>query len=347
MADAGWFGAMIPSTFGGSPLDFVSYGLLHEEVGRACSSTRCLLTVHSMVSSAIVRWGSPEVGAAWLPRLARGECLGAFALSEPNVGSDASAVETQIVRSGAGYVVNGTKRWITCGQVAGLFLVFGKLEGANVAVLVPRDSPGVTLRPIPGLLGCRAAMLAQLELRDCTLPENSLLGGRGFGLSHVALAALDIGRYSIAWGSLGLLRACLEASVRYTNERKQFGVAIGEHQLVRHLISDMLTEFKAARLLCLDAGWQREAGDPDSILAVTMAKYYASTAAMRAAANAVQLHGANGCSHEFQVERYFRDAKVMEIIEGSSQIQQLMIAKHASGSLDFDLPVRKSEQGLP
>ncbi|HEU5072747.1 MAG TPA: acyl-CoA dehydrogenase, partial [Polyangiaceae bacterium] len=209
-------------------------------------------------------------------------------------------------------------------------------------IVVPRDTAGLSVRPIGGLLGCRASMLAEVVFEGCRVPESNLLARPGFGVSHVAQSALDVGRLSIAWGSLGLHRACLEASVGYVRERKQFGVPIAEHALVRRLITNMYAEFTASRLICLEAAQKREKAANDALTSVMLAKYYASTAAMRAASDAVQLHGANGCHVEFGVERLFRDAKVAEIIEGSSQIQQLVIGKHVAQALDLDLKVGKS-----
>lgn len=336
LARAGLLAALVPAELGGKPLDFISYGLLHEELGRACSSTRSLITVHSMVCHAVDRWGSSEQRTTWLSALARGEVIGAFALSEPNAGSDTAAIETNVTRTDGGFRLNGRKTWITCGQLAGLFLVFGKLQGAPCALLVPGDCPGLSRRPIFGMLGCRGSMLAELTFEDCDLPESALLGRPGFGLSHVAQSALDNGRYSIAWGCVGLLRACVEASVAHATQRKQSGGPLSEQPLIRRLLTNMLTDLKAARLLCWSAALARNAKDPNSLLEVALAKYYASTAATRVAADAVQVHGALGCSAESAVERWYRDAKIMEIIEGSTQIQQSLIAAHASELLDGD-----------
>ncbi len=336
LARGGFLAALVPADFGGKPVDFVSYGLMHEELGRACSSTRSLITVHSMVCLAIDRWGTREQRTTWLPALARGDSIAAFALTEPNAGSDTSAIETNLTRTSGGFRLNGKKTWITCGQLAGVFLVFAKLEGAPCALLVPGDTPGFSRQPIFGMLGCRASMLAELTFDDCEIPESALLGRPGFGLSHVAQSALDNGRYSIAWGCVGLLRACVEASVAYANERRQSGAAIVDQPLVRRLLTNMVTELKAARLLCWSAALARSAKHPNSLLEVALAKYYASTAAARVAADAVQVHGARGCSDRYAVERWYRDAKIMEIIEGSTQIQQSLIAAHASELLDSD-----------
>jgi hypothetical protein len=328
IARLGYLGAVLPEAVGGAGMDMISFGLLNEELGRGCSSLRSLLTVHSMAAVAIQRWGSKVQKEEWLPRLAGGEKIGAFALTEPNVGSDAKNIETAARTEGDEYVLNGEKRWITFGQMADLFLVFAKCEGQPAALLVERETPGLSIRPVSGMLGVRASMLAELCLRDCRIPKGNLVGRLGFGLSHVAAAALDCGRYSVAWGTVGIAQACLEASLRYTNRRKQFGNYLKEHQLVRQMISEMITNVEAARLLCYQAGYLKDKGDPAAIIQTSMAKYFASRTASKASIDAVQLHGANGCSSSYPVERYLRDARIMEIIEGSTQIQQLTIADY-------------------
>ncbi|HEY8022548.1 MAG TPA: acyl-CoA dehydrogenase family protein [Thermoanaerobaculia bacterium] len=332
LAARGYLGSLLPPEHGGAGLDMITYGLLTEEIGRACSSVRSLLTVHDMVAQAILRWGSREQRQRWLPALARGEVLGALALSEENAGSDAGAVETAAVEAadGDGFVLTGGKKWTTFGQLAGLFLVFAKCGGKPTALLVERDAPGLAVTPIRGLLGTRASMLAGLAFDGCRVPRASLVGRVGFGISHVAAAALEQGRYSVAWGAVGIAQACLDACQRYAAHRRQFGAPIGEHQLVRAMISDMITGVRAGRLLCCRAGYLRQAGDPGALPETMVAKYFCGRLAARAAADAVQIHGANGCGEGFPVARYFRDSKVMEIIEGSNQIQQITIAR-----LDF------------
>jgi alkylation response protein AidB-like acyl-CoA dehydrogenase len=307
-------------------MDMITFGLLHEEMGRGCSSIRSLLTVHSMVTHALLRWGSKQQKAFWLPKLATGEIIGAFALSEPNVGSDAKSVETTARLCGDYYVLNGQKKWITYGQIADLFLLFARCDGKVSAFLVERNSPGFSTKPISGMLGARASMLAELYLNECAIPKENLVGGRGFGLATIATSALDIGRYSVACGCVGIAQACLEASLQYTSERKQFGSYLKDHQLIQRMITEMITNVKAARLLCYQAGYLKEIGDPNTIMETWVAKYFASTIAFKAANDAVQIHGANGCSNDYPVQRYLRDAKIMEIIEGSTQLQQMTIA---------------------
>ena len=326
IARQGYLGACVASERGGSGMDWLTFGLLNEEFGRGCSSLRSLLTVHSMVTYAIQRWGSKAQKEHWLPRLAQGELIGAFALSEPRIGSDASSIETRAELHGDTYVLNGRKKWTTYGQIADLYLMFARYENRVSAFLVERSTPGLDIRPITGMLGTRASMLAEIALNDCPVPRENLVGGRGFGLASVATSALDIGRYSVACGCVGISQACLDASLSYTSERQQFGVPLKDHQLIRQMISDMLTNTQAARLLCYNAGYLKDVGAPNTIMETWIAKYFASTTAAKSASDAVQIHGANGCSSDYPVQRYWRDTKVMEIIEGSSQIQQITIA---------------------
>jgi len=329
MADLGFLGALVPPEHGGQPLDLLSFGLLNEELGNACSSTRSLITVHSMVTLALKRWGRPAQQAQWLPRLAKGETIGAFALSEPNIGSNAGYIETTAVPQGDVVVVNGRKKWITFGQIADLFLLFARQNGQPIALLVEKERPGLTVRPIHGMIGTKGAMLAELELDNCHIPAQNMLAGVGFGIMAVAMSALDIGRYSVAWGSVGIGQASLEASLAYSQSREQFGQPIGKFQLIQQMITNMVTHVKAARLLCLQAGYALENQQANATNDILIAKYFASKTAMEVANDAVQIHGANGCSSDYPVQRFLRDAKVMEIIEGSHQMQQIMIAKNA------------------
>jgi glutaryl-CoA dehydrogenase (non-decarboxylating) len=328
IAEQGYLAPFLPKAWGGTNMDMVTYGALHEEVGLACSSIRSLLTVHDMASLSIYKWGNERLRRVWLPKLATGAVLGAFAISEPNAGSDVEGVETTAEPHGGDcYLINGNKKWITFGQIAGLFVVLAKCGGKSTAFLVERGTPGLTITPISSMLGTRGSMLALLTFEDCIVPKENLIGGRGFGASSVALTALGLGRYSVACGCLGIAQACLEACLDYTTKQHRFGSALREHQLIQQLITNMITETEAARLLCRQAGCLKDQRDPREIMLTFIAKYYASTTAMKAAVNAVQIHGANGCSSDYPVERYMRDAKIMEIIEGSSQIQQMTIAK--------------------
>jgi alkylation response protein AidB-like acyl-CoA dehydrogenase len=329
LAQEGYLGALIPQEEGGRGLDLITYGLLTEEIGRGCSSVRSLLTVHDMVAQALTRWGKQDQRKYWLPQLASGEIIAAFALSESNVGSDAKSIETVATLSGDTYVLNGQKKWITFGQIAGLYLVFAQHEGKPCAFLVERNTPGLWVEPIFGMLGTRASMLAELHFENCRVPKENLLGRVGFGVSHVALYALDLGRYSVAWGCVGIGQACLDACLKYTSQRKQFGVYLKDHQLIQRMITEMVTQVRAARLLCFQAGCAKQSADPSVFMETAIAKYFASRMATKVSCDAVQVHGANGCSGEYPLQRYIRDARIMEVIEGSTEIQQVAIANYA------------------
>ena len=325
LREKGYLGSNVHGDWGGPGRDMITYGLLTEEIGKGCSSIRSLLTVHDMVAHAIQRWGSPAQKERYLPRMARGETLGALALSEPEAGSDAKSVRTTARADGDFWILDGQKKWTTYGQLAGLFLVLAQADGKPTAFLVERDTPGVTVKPLAGITGTRASMLAEIFFDGARVPKENLLGRPGFGVSHIIFTALEHGRYSVAWGGVGVGQACLDACRAYTAGRVQFGVPIADHQLIRRMLTNMIAEVRAARLLCLRAGWLRDQGDPGASGEIMVAKYYSSTMATRAANDAVQIHGANGCSEDYPVERYLRDSRVLEIIEGSTQIQQITI----------------------
>ncbi len=327
--ERGYLGSMISSTYGGQGMDMLTIGILNEEIGRGCSSIRSLLTVHGMVAMAIERWGSREQKEYWLPKMARGEIIGAFGLSEPNVGSDAKSVETTAVLEGEHYILNGRKKWTTMGQIANVFLIIALTEGKPTAFLVDKNSPGFSTKPMKGLMGSRASMIAELFMDNCLIPKDNIIGSIGTGLSHIALSSLDYGRYTIACGCVGLAQACLEESIMYCRKRKQFGAPLRQNQLIQKMITEMVVNIKAARLLCWSAGYMKEAGDPDSIMEVWNAKYFASIMANKVASDAVQIHGANGCCRDYPVERYYRDAKINEIIEGTTQMHEVLIATNA------------------
>jgi hypothetical protein len=236
-------------------------------------------------------------------------------------------VETTAAVHGDHFVLNGSKKWISFGQLADLFLIVAKCDGKPSAFLVEKQASGVHIEPIRGMLGFRSAMLAQIDLKACTVPRDHLVGRIGFGLSHVVGAALDLGRFCIAWGGVGLAQAALDACVDYVRSRRQFGKELREHQLIQELIADMLTNVRAARALCRDAAAMQDTGSPDAIIETSIAKYFSGRTAFKVATDAVQIHGANGCVESSPVQRYFRDAKLLEIVEGSNQIQQLIIAR--------------------
>jgi hypothetical protein len=284
-----------------------------------------------MCAQGILRWGNKGQREKYLGRLAKGEIIGAFALSEPTAGSDAKGIATTAVLEDGSYVINGSKKWTTFGQIADLFLLFAQVDGKPTAFLIEREMPGFSFTPTSGLLGTRASMIAELKLENIRVPVEAMVGRPGFGVSHVVGAALEQGRYSVACGSVGIAQAALEASLAYARDRVQFDKPLFDHQLVRAMIADMITNVRAARLLCMRAGYMRDTGDPGSFAETMLAKYFASTTATKVATDAVQIHGGNGCHDDFAVSRLFRDAKVMEIIEGSTQIQQFTIPR-------FDFP---------
>jgi alkylation response protein AidB-like acyl-CoA dehydrogenase len=327
MAARGYLGSTLPEEFGGAGFDFVTLGLLHQELGRASASLSAVLTVHDMMAHAVNRWGNLSQRRQWLPRLAAGELLGAFAVTESGAGSDVRSVQCTADRKGDLFVLNGSKKWITAGQIADLFLVLAQYGAKPTAFVVPSNARGLSARPITGMIGFRGAMLAEITMRGCEVPAENLISRVNFGVETAIQTALDLGRYTVASSCVGLAEACLGCSMSYADSRKQFGSSLGQYQLIAQMISEMATRLEAARLLCWRAGYLKDASDPEDITSTLIAKYFASRAAMQTANDAVQIHGANGCSADFPVQRFMRDAKVMEIIEGSSQIQQVLIAQ--------------------
>ncbi len=329
MAGQGFLGAMLGESYGGRQMDPVTFGLLNEEIGRACTAARGLITVQNMIVQALSRWGSDVQKNRWLGDLASGRKIAAFALTEPEHGSDAANIQTIAERSDKDFVLTGHKKWISYGQIANVFLVFARTDGRVSAFLVERETAGLSIEPTKGILGARGSMLAELNFDRCAVPAANLVGNIGFGLVPVAFTALDVGRYSIAWGCVGLAQACLDSCVRYTRSRRQFGVRLRDHQLVKRMITDIMVDIAAARLMCYQAGLLGVSDDRDSLKNMLMAKYFASNMAVRVANAAVQIHGANGYSRDYPVERCLRDAKIGQMIEGSNEMLQLMISRYA------------------
>ena len=341
LAQEGYLGAGVPREYGGRGWDAPTVGALHEALGRGSSALTNVLTVQAMVSMTLLKWGTAEHKRAWLPALARGEAIGAFALTEPQAGSDLQGLATEISERAGMLEVNGVKRWISCGQFAGVFLVFGRLEGRPAACLVPRETPGLRVAPITDLMGFRAAGLAELRLDGARVPVANLVGRPGFALSHVAALGLHHGRLSTACAALGLLRACVEESATHAAARRIGERHVGDLGMVRSLLARMGTEFEAARLLCLDACHAEDERLPEAFEKALMAKYFASRAAVRAAADAVQIHGAAGCHASAPVSRYYRDAKILEIIEGTTQVHEDLLGEmlvDRAGRLDLSIP---------
>lgn len=322
----------------GDGLDAVELGLLHAAAGAACASTRSLLTVQGMVAGAISRWGSAAQRARWLAPLARGECVAAFALSEPEAGSDALALQCAAQADADGWRLDGRKAWTSFAQIADVYLVIARSGSDLTAFLVERGAPGLSLEALPPGLGLRAVMGANLHLQGCRLPSDARIGGRGFGYAAVAAGALDLGRYSVACGAAGAAADCLALALAHARERVQFGRPIGEHGAVQGLLARMLAAVQSARLQCARAGALRQAGDPRAGAETLLAKYQATRALSAVAADAVQVLGARGCATGHPVERHFRDAKVLEIIEGTTQVHEWLLAREALGGA-WDLPV--------
>lgn len=327
MAGKKYLAAPFPEEYGGLGLDPVYYGFLNEEIGKGCSSVRALLTVHtSLVGETLMRWGSQEQKDKWLPVLAAGEKIAAFALTEPEVGTDAGGVKTTYTKQGDTYIINGKKKWITYAAIADVFLTIASNEGKVTAFLVERGFKGVKTVPIKGLLGSRAAYVAEIEFENVEVPESNVIGKPGGGFTYIVNTALDYGRYSVAWAGVAIAEAALEEMVAYSRKRQQFGTRICKFQLIQEIIANAVTGVHAARSLCISAGEMRKEKHDNAVIQTTIAKYFSSQVAMKTATDAVQVHGGNGCYNKYPVERLFREAKILEIIEGTSQIQQVIIS---------------------
>jgi alkylation response protein AidB-like acyl-CoA dehydrogenase len=338
LAAAGYLGATIEEQFGGMGLDTVSYCLLMEELGRADSSVRGIVSVNlGLVGKTIAKWGTDEQKREWLPQLASGAALGCYALTEPGSGSDPASLVTRAERDGDDWILSGSKIFITLGSWAGLALVFARSggEGARglTCFLVPTGSAGFSASPIKGKLGLRAQDTAEVFLDSVRVPDSNRLGADGDGFK-VAMSALDNGRISLAAGCVGIAQGCLDACVRYAGERQQFGKAISSFQLVQELLADMSVELEAARLLTWRAALLADSGERHT-LESSVAKYYASEVSVRAANAAVQVHGGYGYVDEYPVGKYLRDARVTTLYEGTSQIQKLIIGRALTGESAF------------
>ncbi len=330
MGELGFLGIAVAEEWGGAGMDNISYVLAMEEVSRACASTGVIMSVNnSLVCDPISKFGTDEQKHEWLAPLARGDFLGCFALSEPEAGSDAAAQKTIARADGDGFVISGTKNFITNGPNAKVCVLFAMTDQARghkgiTAFLLPLESKGVTLGPPDKKLGIRASQSCQIFLDEVRLPKNAVLGEVGEGFK-VAMHTLDGGRIGIAAQALGIARACLEDSVAYARERKTFGKPIANHQAIQWKVAEMAADLDAARMLTLRAAGmkdQKQRHSPES----AMAKLLASDVANRAAREAVQIFGGYGYLEDYPVERHFRDAKITEIYEGTSEIQRLVIA---------------------
>ncbi|THA67641.1 acyl-CoA dehydrogenase [Streptomyces sp. A0958] len=335
----GFLGLTVPEEYGGSGGDHLAYCLVTEELGRGDSSVRGIVSVSlGLVAKTVAAWGDEEQKRQWLPRLTSGDAIGCFGLTEPGTGSDAGSLTTRAVRDGADYVVNGSKMFITNGTWADVVLLFARTNDTPghkgiSAFLVPTDTPGLTRRTIHGKLGLRGQATAELVLEDVRVPATALMGPEGKGFS-IAMSALAKGRMSVAAGCVGIARAALDAAVGYAGEREQFGRPIAGYQLVQELISDISVDVEAARLLTWRVADLVDRGQ-DFATAASRAKLFASEAAVRAANNALQVFGGYGYIDEYPVGKLLRDARVMTLYEGTSQIQKLIIGRALTGVSAF------------
>ncbi len=332
MSKMGLMGVAVPDELGGSGMDNVSYALAIEEIARACASTAVIMSVNnSLVCDPITRYGTDAQKKHWLPLLAQGKKLGCFAISEPEAGSDAAAQTTVAVDAGDAWVIGGTKNWITNGPVADVCVLMTMTDREQghrgiTAFILPMDTAGVSTSPPDDKLGIRGSQTCQIILDDVRLPKDALLGevGKGF---KVAMSTLDGGRIGIAAQALGIARACLEDGLDYALQRRTFGKAIAEHQSIQWKLADMATEIDAARLLILKAAHLKDQGEPYG-KAAAIAKLFASDIANKAGRECIQIFGGNGYVTEYPAERHFRDAKITEIYEGTSEIQRLVITNY-------------------
>jgi alkylation response protein AidB-like acyl-CoA dehydrogenase len=335
LGEIGYLGAPVAEEYGGRGLDYLSYGLIVEQVGRVDSSARTVVSVQtSLVCGSIERWGTEGQKRAWLPRLCSGEALGCFALTEPDAGSDPASLRTRAKQTDPGWRLTGNKMWISMGNVAEVALVFAQTDPEKqhrglACFLVPTATDGYSSQEIHGKLGLRSSDTAEISLDEVEVGEDAMLGEIGDGFK-IAMSALDNGRYSVAAGCVGICDGCVDASVSYAKERKQFGVPIASFQLVQELIAEMIVKRDAARMLVWRAGDLKNRGVRNTV-ETSIAKYYATEAAVDCANMAIQVHGGSGYVDDYPVERYLRDARVTTLYEGTSQIHKLIIGRDATG----------------
>jgi butyryl-CoA dehydrogenase len=335
VADQGYLGAIVPQEYGGAGLDYFSYGLVVEEIGRGDSAVRTVISVQtSLVCSGIVKFGTEEQKRKYLPKLCSGEWLGCFGLTEPDTGSDAANQKTRAKKTDSGWVINGAKMWISMANYAKVSLIFAQtdpeLGHKGVACfLVDTDQPGYTSQTIEHKMGLQASDTGSISLEDVEVSDEDMLGGVGDGFK-IAMSNLDSGRYSVASGCVGICQGCVEESVKYAKEREQFGKPIASFQLVQAMIADMVLKTEASRLLVWRAGFLKDKGRPNTI-ETSIAKLHATEASLECANLAIQIHGGAGYVDDHPVERYFRDARVTTIYEGTSQIQKLIIGRGMTG----------------
>ncbi len=335
IADQGYLGAIVPREYGGAGLDYLTYGLIVEEVGRGDSAMRTVISVQtSLVCSSILRWGTEEQKQHYLPKLCAGEWLGCFGLTEPDTGSDAANQRTRAKKTDSGWVINGSKMWISMGNHAKVALIFAqtdpdKAHRGLACFLVDTDQDGFQPQVIHHKLGLHGSDTASISLDDVEVSDDQMLGEIGDGFK-VAMSALDSGRYSVAAGCVGICQGCVDASVKYSKERTQFGRPIASFQLVQAMLADMAVETDASRMLVWRAGFLKDTGKPNTT-ETSIAKLYATEAAIKCANTAIQVHGGSGYVDDYPVERYLRDVRVTTLYEGTSQIQKLIIGRSLTG----------------
>jgi butyryl-CoA dehydrogenase len=335
LADQGYLGAIVPREYGGAGLDYVSYGLVVEEIGRGCSSVRTVVSVQtSLVCSAILKWGTEEQKQRYLPKLCSGEWLGCFGLTEPDTGSDAAKQRTRAKKTDSGWVINGAKMWISMGNYAKVALIFAQTDPelghkGLACFMVDTDQPGYKPQTIEHKMGLHASDTAAISLEDVEVSDEDMLGSIGDGFK-VAMSALDSGRYSVAAGCVGVCQGCVEESVKYAKEREQFGKPIASFQLVQAMIAEMVLKTEASRMLVWRAGFLKDQGRPNTV-ETSVAKLHATEAAVECSNTAIQVHGGAGYVDDHPVERYFRDVRVTTLYEGTSQIQKLIIGRAMTG----------------
>ncbi len=336
MGPLGYFGIQAPMELGGAGLDSLSYAITIEEVSRVSGSIGLCLSVHNSVALyPILAFGSPEQHQRWVPALARGEKIGAFCLTEPNAGSDAAGITATAVDEGDYWLLNANKVFVTNGGVADVCLIFARTDpaagpGGISVVVAERGTPGFVVGDLEDLCGMRANPVSSIRLYDCRVPKENLLGKTGIGLK-IGLVALDTGRIGIAAQALGIAQAALEESVLYANQRQQFGVPLARHQAIQMMIADMATQVDAARMMVYRAAWLKDQKEPVT-KASAQAKLFAAEAAGKVTDLAVQIHGGYGYSKAYAVERYYRDARVTRIYEGTSEVHRIVVAREALAS---------------
>lgn len=342
LVEKGFLAGSLPDKFGGLNWDMVHYGLFTEALSRASVSLAGLCNVQTMVALSILRWGSPDQRERWLPDLVSGKKLAAIALTEPQAGSDLRGIRTKIDQVSDGFCLNGTKQWITCGALADLILVFGLVNDKPSAVFVETHVEGVRVVPNRAMLGFKAAHLASLVLNDCLVPRDHLLGRIGAGQMFLAPYALEYGRISVAWEAVGILGGCLEVCGVYAAERVVGSKTLAQLGMIQSLLTEIGVGFRSAFLMALQACRCKDREDPAASTAILAAKYHACRVAACQASNAVQIMGAKGCDEEGGLARFYRDAKILEIIEGSNQVLEFLLSKafvhEALGCFDKNSP---------